>query len=251
MSCNFPQPLVVEGEEIVVSCGRCEACRYSRAREWGARCLAESMLHEESSVHTMTYAVSPGSLRYRDVQLLLKRLRKRGRFRYFVSGEYGDRFGRPHYHLLAFGSSPDVASAWSHGDVRSERLSAAACFYAARYAAKKLGRSERPNFCVDEETGEVVPRVPEFSRMSLKPAIGAGFVARFSDELFANGSLVLEGRRYALPRVFKDRLAGVDPLRAEEMLWRLYSARGPRVSAERGEAVELSMRKRREFFVSA
>lgn len=207
-------------------------------------------MHEQSAVYTMTYAVSPGALRYRDVQLALKRLRRRARFRYFVSGEYGDSFGRPHYHLLLFGGRPDVASVWPFGTVRADRMSAAACFYSARYAAKKLGRSERPNACVDEETGEVVPFVPEFSRMSLRPAIGVPFFERFAEEMFVNGSLVLEGRRYALPRLFKERLAALDGMRYESLVFRQLQGLPDGVSSERSEAIDLALRKQREFFVS-
>ncbi len=47
------------------------------------------------------------TLRKRDVQLFLKRLRKNYKYdnhiKYFCCGEYGGKTFRPHYHLIIFG----------------------------------------------------------------------------------------------------------------------------------------------------
>ena len=46
----------------------------------------------------------PMSLNKREFQLFMKRLRKRfSNVRYFMCGEYGDLFKRPHYHAILFG----------------------------------------------------------------------------------------------------------------------------------------------------
>ena len=68
-----------------------------------------------------THAVSDEYqvLCYRDVQLFLKRLRKyinendyiptQGKYlRFFVCGEYGETFGRPHYHIMFFSNSAEL-----------------------------------------------------------------------------------------------------------------------------------------------
>lgn len=52
-------------------------------------------------------SILPGQFYYhpfsiRDVQLFLKRLRKKWKFRYFGVGEYGGEHARPHFHIIFF-----------------------------------------------------------------------------------------------------------------------------------------------------
>lgn len=98
---------------LKVPCGQCIGCRLEKSRKWAMRCVYEASLHEENSFLTLTYAPEHlpenGTLLKRDLTLFLKRLRKAysGKcIRYFGCGEYGDKFARPHYHLILFGFSP-------------------------------------------------------------------------------------------------------------------------------------------------
>ena len=86
---------------LVIPCGRCMECRLRKKREWALRCEHEASLHDENCWFTLTYddAHLPdrNSLRRRDLQLFLKRLRKVMKpFRFFGCGEYGDDSNRPH-----------------------------------------------------------------------------------------------------------------------------------------------------------
>lgn len=86
-------------------CGKCAACLITRRQEWTFRLLLELREYEYSYFITLTYDDSHlpegGNLLKRDAQLFLKRLRKRvGKFRYFLCGEYGEKYGRAHYHAI-------------------------------------------------------------------------------------------------------------------------------------------------------
>lgn len=92
---------------IEVPCGQCYMCKKEKARKWSFRCLYEAMEHEENYFLTLTYddehLPKDGMLKKKDLQDFFKRLRHYSQFRYFACGEYGEKGGRPHYHVLAFG----------------------------------------------------------------------------------------------------------------------------------------------------
>jgi hypothetical protein len=90
------------------------------------RCIAESRYSKATYAVTLTYANDAGvnavSLVYKDVQDLIKRLRKRYKVRYICAGEYGTAKGRAHWHIILFfrGEAPkieeDVRVNWKYWD---------------------------------------------------------------------------------------------------------------------------------------
>ena len=91
-----------------VPCGKCIGCLKKRRKDWTTRCIHEARKYEENCFVTLTYNESylpeTFDMVKRDVQLFIKRLRKKGyKFRYYGCGESGDRFGRKHAHLVIFG----------------------------------------------------------------------------------------------------------------------------------------------------
>ena len=131
--------------------------------------------------------------------------------RYFGVGEYGDNFGRPHFHALIYGhefkdskklkgtnlqTSEELSARWqdrgyvSIGEVNFETAS-----YVSNYVQKKvLGKNKKEHYGVqwaNPKTGELIDikytktvptpdnidyfwkRHPEKSFMSLKPGIGS------------------------------------------------------------------------------
>lgn len=171
----------------VFGCGKCEPCMINRQRLWATRIMLESMAHRQSAFVTLTYNDEhlPVELKPRDVQLFLKRLRKKYPvpLRYFVAGEYGSRSWRPHYHLALFGFSyldrSVLEGAWGLGFVHCGELTDASAMYVAKYAVKGF---------TDPESPELQGRHPEFSRMSLRPH-GIGYQA--AEKL---GETVVSGR---------------------------------------------------------
>lgn len=100
--------------------------------------------------------------------------------RFFASGEYGEKRGRPHYHAILYGASIDDAQAvqdtWGFGHTKTVDVTPAAIAYVAGYTSKKIGdyhkRYHERQELVDPKTGEVYHWQPPFLQMSRRPGIG-------------------------------------------------------------------------------
>lgn len=121
----YPPPLASYERAVqgtMIRCGKCMGCRIDKSKEWANRCLLELEYHKSAYFLTITYddqfvpisyysdpatgeAQPSLTLRKRDFQLFMKRLRKRHvkPLRFFAAGEYGDNTFRPHYHAIIFG----------------------------------------------------------------------------------------------------------------------------------------------------
>lgn len=158
------------------------------------RCQLEVGAHPTSCWATLTYddAWLPVTLRKDHLSAFIKRLRARlgeRRFRFFGCGEYGEKRGRPHYHVILFGLGHDdareIEAAWGLGIVQVDRLEPAAVAYVAGYTTKKVGTDDRSTYefgefeSLDRSTGEmtkgrfrnVIFQAP-FLLMSRRPGIG-------------------------------------------------------------------------------
>lgn len=219
------------GVHCEVPCGQCIGCRLERSRQWAVRLMHESQLHEDSSFITLTYAPeklpSDGSLNKAHFQDFMKRLRFRlepKRLRFFHCGEYGERFSRPHYHAIVFGTSfPDrcfyscsasgeriytssfLADCWGHGFVSVGDVTFNSAAYVARYVVKKVtGQAAEDHYWrVDETTGEANRVAPEYVTMSLKPGIGSGWFERFGKEVFPSDEVIVNGHPAKPPRYYE------------------------------------------------
>lgn len=160
--------------DLKVPCGQCVGCRLERSRQWAVRCVHESKLHAENCFITLTYdskkappldvendqkLPSDISLYYRDFQLFMKRLRKRfpeKKIRFYMCGEYGENFGRPHFHACIFGHNFDdlvhwqtrnkvplyrsktLEELWPYGYSSVGTVTFESAAYVARYIMKKV-----------------------------------------------------------------------------------------------------------------
>ena len=108
--------------KVQVPCGQCIGCRLEKSRQWAIRCVHEAQMHEENCFITLTYnkesLPADGSLRKRDFQLFMKRLRKEcgEGIRYYMCGEYGAKYERPHYHICLFGYDFKDKYIWDERD---------------------------------------------------------------------------------------------------------------------------------------
>lgn len=229
---------ILSGDSMIYNlrlpCGQCVGCRLERSRQWALRCIHEAKLHEFNCFITLTYSdehvPSDGGLHHRDFQLFMKRLRKYADsdVRYYMCGEYGDNFGRPHFHAILFGftfndltlwrktsagsalfRSETLERLWPYGHSSIGAVTFESAAYVARYVMKKVTghNAHRAYDSVSTETGEVFTRHPEYNRMSLKPGIGAGWYEKFSSDVFPHDRVVHDGTPSKPPRYY-DKLLG-------------------------------------------
>lgn len=216
---------------LEVRCGRCIGCRADRAHEWGERCYHEAQCYEHNIFATLTYDEDhvPWSLRPDHVWRWMKRLRKRVRardsalvttppvgVRFFLSGEYGEQSGRPHYHAILFNvccadkkklagdlwTSDELTSTWKLGEVVCGDVTAASAAYTAGYAIKKVGESG----CEVSPDGEV--RVAPFMRCSRRPGIGLPWLRTYAADLVHGYVVTRDGQKMPIPRYYRKKLEG-------------------------------------------
>ena len=183
-----PKKISKQYATFKLPCSKCIECRLEYARQWAVRCVHESKMHEDNVFVTLTYSeenLKSPKLQYSDYQLFMKRLRdhifrdflktygkenwklltkqeKKEIYEHkiistFVTGEYGDKTKRPHWHAIIFNWSPSdlkyfrknengdtiyksdlLNSLWQHGHNEIGSVTFESAGYVARYAAKKL-----------------------------------------------------------------------------------------------------------------
>lgn len=215
--------------KLLLPCGQCIGCRLERSRRWAVRLMHEASLHERNSFITLTYdqehVPKDGSLKVRDFQLFMKKLRRgsSGPLRFFHCGEYGEKTGRPHYHVCLFGenfsddrngwsitkqgnplfTSKRLSEVWGNGQAFIGELTFESAAYVARYCLKKV-------------TGEKAEahyqgRRPEYVTMSRRPGIGQGWFQKWAREVYPSDSVVMRGREMLPPPYYDKLLEAVDP----------------------------------------
>lgn len=122
---NNKTGMALVASSVAVGCGQCHFCRVNKARTWQHRILLETVAHSANAFVGLDYCDDflpcNGNLDKGDLVRFVKRLRyflDGRRIRYFGVGEYGERFGRPHYHIILFNVHPEVdlpamEKAWS------------------------------------------------------------------------------------------------------------------------------------------
>lgn len=193
------------------------------------RLLHEKQMHEDSDYITLTYAPEhlPGpSLRYRDFQLFMRRTRKHlkpKKIRFYMAGEYGEEKQRPHFHAIIFGHtfaqkspigkspagfqlwrSAELNHLWPYGHGATGTVTFESCAYVARYLMKKITGDLAPQHyqVTDLETGEIIQRTPEFTRMSLKPGIGKTYLDKYKTDIYPEGQVVINGKLTNAPKYY-------------------------------------------------
>src|SRR5690554_6820610 len=104
---------ILKGHTVkqLVKCGQCYECKKERARNWVYKIWLEAMEHKEKCFITLTYADDLNGKRQvskSDLVKFIKRLRKKINkpIKYFAAGEYGEKKGRAHYHIIILGWQP-------------------------------------------------------------------------------------------------------------------------------------------------
>ena len=230
---------------LSLPCGQCVGCRLERSRQWAMRCLHEAKLHEKNCFITLTYndesLPKDRSLHYRDFQLFMKKLRKKygSNIRFYMCGEYGEKFDRPHFHACIFGfdfpdreywkrtgsgsklyRSKELDKLWQYGFSSIGDVNFESAAYVARYIMKKVtgqGKHDMHYKFTDLETGEILEKKPEFNKMSLKPGIGYEWYKRFRSDVYPHDYVVINGKKVRPPKYYDLKYAKESPFEWEEV----------------------------------
>lgn len=236
------KPRTIATSKLQFPCNKCIGCRIQYGAEWGMRCFHESMMHEENTFPTFTYADENlpynHSLYLTHLQTFFKRFRNYlskehpgVKISYFISGEYGGETSRPHYHAIIFGfkfpdqewvsgekthkyyTSEIADKLWTHGNVTIADVTPETCNYVARYLLKDLrSNAWKSDYEIaDPETGEIHQRKSPFSTMSRRPAIGKSWYEKYKADCFPSGYLIHQGRKTNVPGYYLKLLEQENP----------------------------------------
>lgn len=215
MRCLYP----VEMGSNQFPCGKCNFCLQRKRNDWSFRLRRENKKAISGKFVTLTYNdlafMEPDSGRVsehgeeqlckRDVQLFLKKLRfaqseitDKLNIRFYAVGEYGERTGRPHYHILIFNVLPQIVERieqiWSLGNVFIGNIEDASIHYVTKYVINRMDHSS--------------DRAPPFSTQSRRPGIGAEYLKTHT-KYHKDGQfnyVTMSGFKSSLPRYYRDRI---------------------------------------------
>ena len=232
---------------VELPCQKCTACRLERSRQMAIRIMHEAQMHDASSFLTLTFDSEKywnvNSLDHREFQKFMKRMRKRLwkdfriRVRFYMAGEYGDEYGRPHYHVCLFGFDfPDkylwkmrngfrvyrsalLEELWPFGFSEIGTVTFESAAYCARYIMKKtLGKGVeeidpvtglKPYERVCGVTGEIVEIRPEYNAMS--QGIGKKWFEKYSGDVYPRDEVIFRGRQMKPPRYYNGLYEATEP----------------------------------------
>lgn len=216
------------GEFMQVPCGKCGFCLQNKRSAWMFRIHHEmrnqmypgyflTFTYDERHVKRVTYTdpvsglgIRRLSLRFYDVQLYLKRLRKAKYYaKYICVGEYGSSTNRPHYHMLLWTDAPVefIQSNWKSsvddsllGTVHFGELTMASAMYTLKYIIQPRQVDHTPYGGVEK------------TRAQFSKGLGIGFLSyRMYDHLTRNYDApvmfsVIDGQRVAIPRYYRNKI---------------------------------------------
>lgn len=206
------KPKYLPSREMYVPCGKCGFCAQTRTNSWSARLYWEYRSSLCSAFVTLTYEEK--HLKFRsgvpqlvasDLQKYFKRLRKAGVvFKYYAVGEYGSKYGRPHFHVLFFFPSDFdenlIREKWGLGMVHVGKVTVSSVNYCLSYISLRKKRGDR---------------VHEFARMS--KGLGKNYLSKDVIAWHKDGRknyAFIEGKKVALARYYKDKIfSKLDKLR--------------------------------------
>lgn len=205
-----------EGVNYRFPCGKCPECSARRIAAWSFRLIQQEKISLSAHFLTLTYdtlhvPISDHgfmSLKKRDVQLFIKRLRKsspkeeqkQNPIRYYCAGEYGGRTKRPHYHIIIFNARVELLQpAWDLGQIHYGTVGGASIGYTLKYISKpKTYRHANDD------------RTTEFALMSKR--LGANYLTPnmvnwHHADLKKRMYMVLpDGKKVSMPRYYKDKI---------------------------------------------
>lgn len=276
-----------EGEYLELPCGRCGACRARKVRDWAVRGYHELQTSLVDGAPTgcfltLTYddanLPTNGGLCIDDWQNFFKRFRRRypGRtLRYLHCGEYGERFGRPHYHAAVFGAdaregarvfpsdkgelweSPILDACWKKGIAVAAPLTMASVAYVAGYVYKKMRQAEHAaessTFAMEHgplhdplasrKAIGIPGRRQEYTTVSRGRGLGTDWFNRYWADVYPSDEIFIQGKRYKPPKFYDKLLRERDPVLYDRVM-----AKRREYTEEQGYSTELELEARAAQF---
>lgn len=181
-------------------------------------------MHPQNSFLTLTFSdefmPTNGSIAKSDITQFIDRTRyhfPEQQFSFMACGEYGEKLGRPHYHVLLFGidfpdkkqetqtlcTSNKLQELWPYGHSTIGKVTYQSAAYTARYALKKINgdKAEDHYKKFQPTTGEIYDIEPEFLLTSRNPAIGKRWLEKYHQDL-QKGFITIEGKKRQIPKYY-------------------------------------------------
>jgi len=232
-----------------VPCNGCIGCRTEYSRQWAMRNLHEASLYADNSFITLTYdkknLPQDNSLDKKAFPKFIRSLRQKNKgtkIRYYACGEYGDNFGRPHYHAILFNyfpndvvpltkdlyTSKEISDSWlNQGFISVGNVTFDSAAYVSSYVDKKIKGKDKVSHYIlyDPQTGELAEpnsshleiqnyikrgfkwlKEPEFSLMSRGGRNGKGIAYKWFDkyknDAYPSDSLHINGTKMKPPKYY-------------------------------------------------
>lgn len=171
----------------------------------------ESLQHQFNYFVTLTYSdmylPNDKQIYKPDFQEFMKRLRAKhdydypdSKISYFACGEYGDTFGRCHFHAIIFADNPisdsDFSSTWRYGFVKVKPFCSNRAAYVVKYSQKSLWYDIPDDF---QAPCSLCSK--NLGKCYLTPSVYRYFKSTQHTECYT-----LNGTKIPLPRYYYDKL---------------------------------------------
>ena len=209
--------------------------------------MHERQMHKPELCHfiTLTYddehLPKLGTLVLEHWQKFARRVRKKkGPFRFYHCGEYGEETRRPHYHACVFGlelkdlehvgktnsgekayRSRELDELWGKGFTQVGSLTFESAAYVARYIMKKVDgdkKKEGHYEVVDKKTGQYKGELkPEYTTMSRNKGIGKKWIEKYKTDVYPRDLIVIKNKKMRPPRFYDSHYEITDPQQHKQM----------------------------------
>jgi hypothetical protein len=137
--CLTPITLNKDKEDaMLVGCGRCVPCHLKYCNQWVYRMSIHAVenpiyycvtltydnknlpiiKHKQTGKTYMTLVKAHITQFAKKLRYENNKVKNKLKISYFIAGEYGDKFKRPHYHAIIFGASSDtILKSWDKGSI--------------------------------------------------------------------------------------------------------------------------------------
>lgn len=190
---------------------------------------------------------------------------------YYMCGEYGEQTKRAHYHACIFGyqfpdakfwrtaakntrlyTSEILNNLWGNGHTTIGEVTFESAAYVARYIMKKItgDLADKHYENIDNETGEITKKTPEYNKMSLKPGIGMHWLERYAADVYPEGRVVVRNHQSKSPKYYDKKYKKMNPIAYEDLLFEREkeSQKRPEENTERRLATRERVAKARLAF---